>query len=91
MALLTAAMKFFHDRTDSDQDLIREETKDEKIENFVKAIDQTHMRFILRSDLETQLDKLEEKNGEIINALTNGTNERVSFKSLSDWLVSSFV
>jgi len=34
------------------------------------------MRFILRSDLETQLDKLEEKNGEIINALANGTNER---------------
>jgi len=76
LALLTAAMKFFHDRSDSDQDLIREETKDEKIEDFVKAIDQTHMRFILRSDLETQLDNLEDKNGRLFNDLANGTNER---------------
>ena len=78
-------MKFFDDRSDSDQDLIREETKDEKIEDFVKAIDQAHMRFILRSDLETQLDNLEDKNGRLFNDLSNETNERVSFKTISDW------
>ena len=78
-------MKFFDDRSDSDQDLIKEETKDEKIEGFVKAIDQTHMRFILRSDLETQLDNLEDKNGRLFNDLANEINERVSFKTISDW------
>lgn len=38
------------------------------------------MRFMLRSDLETQMDNLEEKNGQMFNALANGTNERVSFE-----------
>ena len=88
-ALLTSAMRFFHDRTDFDRDLIREETKDKEIEDFVAAIDKTHMRFMLRSDLETQLDNLEEKNGQMFNGLANETNERVSLKSLSDWLVST--
>merc|ERR1719447_572194 len=75
-ALLTSAMRFFHDRTDFDRDLIREETKDKEIEDFVAAIDKTHMRFMLRSDLETQLDNLEEKNGQMFNGLANETNER---------------
>merc|ERR1719402_1027262 len=67
--LLTSVLRFFHDRTDTDRDLITKYSTDEKISEFVSAVDTTHMKFVL-------LDDLEEKNEKKFNSFANDTDER---------------
>ena len=59
--LLTAVMRFIHDRSYEDREVISHSSQDPKISDFVSAIDTTQMKFVLKDDLDDRLDHLDEK------------------------------
>lgn len=59
--LLTAVMRFIHDRSYEDREVISHSSQDPKISDFVSAIDTTQMKFVLKDDLDDRLDNLDEK------------------------------
>ena len=75
--LLTAAMRYVHDRSYEEREVISHSARDSKISDFVTAIDETQMKFVSKDDLENRLDSLEEQNDKKHTESSAETKEKV--------------
>lgn len=75
--LLTAAMRYVHDRSYEEREVISHSSRDSKISDFVTAIDETQMKFVSKDDLENRLDNLEEQNDKKHTESSAETKEKV--------------
>ena len=75
--LFTAVMRFIHDRSYEDREVISHSSQDPKISDFVSAIDATQMKYVLKDDLDERLYNLDEKYDQKHTDSSTETKEKV--------------